>query len=119
MALGRPRVAYYYYILHPELPRQMAAKKGRSTPSSTTSGTSTSCTTSSSCARRSGSAASFWKIGDGRIIDGLGPDGIAARVRDVAAAPANFQTGYVYHYAFAMLVGVAGARHLVPVRGEA
>ena len=49
----------------------------------------------------------FWKIGDGRIIDGLGPDGISARVVDVTRGVVRLQTGYVYHYAFAMLIGVA------------
>ncbi len=49
----------------------------------------------------------FWKGGDGRIIDGLGPDGVAARVADGARIAVRLQTGYVYHYAFAMLIGVA------------
>jgi NADH-quinone oxidoreductase subunit L len=49
----------------------------------------------------------FWKVGDIRIIDGLGPDGIAARVIDVTRGVVRLQTGYVYHYAFAMLIGVA------------
>ncbi len=31
------------------------------------------------------------------------------------AAPCALQSGYIYHYAFAMLIGVVGARHLVPV----
>ena len=49
----------------------------------------------------------FWKTGDGTIIDGLGPNGIAARVQDVTARVVRLQTGYVYHYAFAMVIGVA------------
>jgi NADH-quinone oxidoreductase subunit L len=49
----------------------------------------------------------LWRTGDGRIIDGLGPDGIAARVVDVTRGVVRLQTGYVYHYAFAMLIGVA------------
>ncbi len=49
----------------------------------------------------------LWKVGDGRIIDGLGPDGIARRVQDVTGRVVKLQTGYVYHYAFAMLIGVA------------
>ena len=49
----------------------------------------------------------FWKQGDGRIIDGLGPDGISARVLDVTRGVVRLQTGYLYHYAFAMLLGVA------------
>jgi NADH-quinone oxidoreductase subunit L len=49
----------------------------------------------------------FWKGGDGAIIDRLGPDGVAARVADGARLAVRLQTGYVYHYAFAMLIGVA------------
>jgi NADH-quinone oxidoreductase subunit L len=49
----------------------------------------------------------FWKGGDGAIIDGLGPDGIAARVQDITARAVKLQSGYLYHYAFAMLLGVA------------
>jgi NADH-quinone oxidoreductase subunit L len=49
----------------------------------------------------------LWKKGDGRVIDGMGPDGIAARVQNVTAIVVKFQTGYLYHYAFAMLMGVA------------
>ena len=50
----------------------------------------------------------FWKKGDGAAIDGLGPDNIAARAQDVAGVLSRFQSGYLYHYAFVMLVGVAG-----------
>ena len=49
----------------------------------------------------------LWKKGDGVVIDGLGPDGISARVVDVTHAVVRLQTGYIYHYAFAMLMGVA------------
>jgi NADH-quinone oxidoreductase subunit L len=49
----------------------------------------------------------FWKGGDGFIIDGLGPDGVSARVLDASRNVVKLQTGYVYHYAFAMLIGVA------------
>ncbi|OPB29662.1 NADH-quinone oxidoreductase subunit L [Bartonella sp. WD12.1] len=48
----------------------------------------------------------LWKIGDGKIIDGLGPNGIAARVVDITNKIIRLQTGYLYHYAFAMLIGV-------------
>ncbi len=49
----------------------------------------------------------LWKKGDGWLIDGLGPDGISARVVDVTNRVVKMQTGYLYHYAFAMLIGVA------------
>jgi NADH-quinone oxidoreductase subunit L len=49
----------------------------------------------------------LWKGGDGKIIDGLGPDGVANRVLWTTGRIVKLQTGYVYHYAFAMLIGVA------------
>jgi len=48
----------------------------------------------------------LWKGGDGKIIDGFGPDGIASVSQDVAKQATRLQSGYVYHYAFAMLIGV-------------
>ncbi|MEX0840495.1 MAG: NADH-quinone oxidoreductase subunit L [Parvibaculum sp.] len=50
----------------------------------------------------------FWKQGDGHIIDGWGPDGISARVLDITRGVVRLQSGYLYHYAFVMLLGVAG-----------
>jgi NADH-quinone oxidoreductase subunit L len=49
----------------------------------------------------------LWKRGDGWLIDGFGPDGIASRVRQTTNRVVKIQTGYLYHYAFAMLIGVA------------
>jgi NADH-quinone oxidoreductase subunit L len=48
----------------------------------------------------------FWKDGDGMLIDGFGPNGIAAVTQGVSRQASRLQTGYVYHYAFAMLIGV-------------
>jgi len=48
----------------------------------------------------------FWQGGDRAIIDGLGPDGVSALTRGLAVRAGKLQTGYVYHYAFAMLIGV-------------
>ncbi|BCH25604.1 NADH:ubiquinone oxidoreductase subunit L [Mesorhizobium sp. L-8-10] len=49
----------------------------------------------------------LWRKGDGWLIDGFGPDGVSARVIDVTSRVVRLQTGYLYHYAFAMLIGVA------------
>jgi len=48
----------------------------------------------------------LWKGGDGAVIDGA-IDGTAAGVGRVTARVVKLQTGYLYHYAFAMLIGVA------------
>ncbi len=49
----------------------------------------------------------LWKGGDGAVIDGLGPDGVSARVLDVTRGAVRLQSGYIYQYAFAMLLGAA------------
>jgi NADH-quinone oxidoreductase subunit L len=59
----------------------------------------------------------LWKQGDGRVIDGLGPDGVSARVLDVTRGVVRLQSGYLYHYAFAMLIGVAALVTWYLVRG--
>ncbi len=40
------------------------------------------------------------------MIDGVGPDGVAAATLDLARRVSRIQSGYVYHYVFAMLIGV-------------
>jgi NADH-quinone oxidoreductase subunit L len=49
----------------------------------------------------------LWKQGDGRVIDGFGPDGVSNTVLKVTGRVVRLQTGYLYNYAFAMLIGVA------------
>ena len=49
----------------------------------------------------------FWKIGDVKLIDGLGPNGVAAFAAGAAKRLSKLQSGYLYHYAFVMLLGVA------------
>ncbi|HJS33212.1 MAG TPA: NADH-quinone oxidoreductase subunit L [Alphaproteobacteria bacterium] len=48
----------------------------------------------------------LWKKGDVAVIDGLGPDALADNTIRLARRASALQTGYVYHYAFAMLIGV-------------
>lgn len=48
----------------------------------------------------------FWINGDQNIIDGYGPDGIAATAKSIAKRLSVIQSGLLYHYAFAMLIGV-------------
>ena len=49
----------------------------------------------------------LWIDGDGKTIDAAGPDGIAATVAANARRIVKLQSGYLYHYAFAMLIGIA------------
>ena len=48
----------------------------------------------------------LWKFWDEKIIDGFGPNGAALLTHLVAGRTSKLQTGYVYHYAFAMLIGL-------------
>lgn len=48
----------------------------------------------------------LWKTGDETIIDGYGVNGVAATVYRWSQWIRGLQTGYVYHYAFAMIIGV-------------
>ena len=48
----------------------------------------------------------LWLIFDKKIIDGLGPDGISSLVVNISRNVSKIQTGFVYHYAFAMLIGL-------------
>jgi len=47
----------------------------------------------------------FWRKGDIDTIDRYGPDGLSRLVRIISDKAVNFQSGYLYHYAFVMLVG--------------
>ena len=48
----------------------------------------------------------FWKGGDVAVIDGIIVNGSAKLVGWIASVTRLFQTGYVYHYAFTMIIGV-------------
>jgi len=99
-------VAYYYYILNPELPRQMAAKRGLLYLFLYNKWYFDELYDFLFVQPAMKLGRFLWKRGDGTVIDGLGPDGIAARVLDATRGAVKLQSGYVYHYAFAMLIGV-------------
>lgn len=48
----------------------------------------------------------FWKGGDGAVIDGMGPNGIASLSQKMSVLLSRFQSGYVYQYAFMMMIGL-------------
>ena len=49
----------------------------------------------------------FWKIIDGYFIDGFGPNGIANMVLKISERARSIQTGFIYHYAFSILIGLS------------
>ena len=49
----------------------------------------------------------FWEKGDIKIIDRLGPDGISKIIKIISNKSSKFQSGYIYDYAFIMLIGLS------------
>ncbi len=47
----------------------------------------------------------LWKFFDLKIIDGFGPDGISSMIKKFSVKANKFQSGYIYQYAFVMLLG--------------
>jgi NADH-quinone oxidoreductase subunit L len=99
-------IAYYYYILNPELPRILAARRGMLYLFLYNKWYFDELYDLIFVRPAFWIGRFLWKQGDGTIIDGLGPDGVSARVLDAARGAVRLQSGYVYHYALAMLLGV-------------
>jgi len=99
-------IAYYYYILHPGLPKKLADRKGMLYLFLYNKWYFDELYDYLFVRPAMWLGRFLWKRGDGTVIDGLGPDGIAARVLDASRGAVRLQTGYVYHYALAMLLGV-------------
>jgi NADH-quinone oxidoreductase subunit L len=99
-------VAFYYYILHPSLPKKLADRKGMLYLFLFNKWYFDELYEFLFVRPALKLGRFLWKRGDGTVIDGLGPDGIAARVLDTARGAVRLQTGYIYHYALAMLLGV-------------
>ncbi len=49
----------------------------------------------------------FWKKGDQDTIDRFGPDGISKFIKYISNKAVQFQSGYIYDYAFVMLIGLS------------
>ena len=49
----------------------------------------------------------FWKEGDQNTIDKFGPDGISKIIKQISNRAVQFQSGYIYDYAFVMLIGLS------------
>jgi NADH-quinone oxidoreductase subunit L len=47
----------------------------------------------------------FWKIGDIKIIDRFGPDGLSLLIKNLSLKASKFQSGFIYQYAFMILIG--------------
>ena len=49
----------------------------------------------------------FWKKGDVGTIDKFGPDGISKLLKVISNKTGRLQTGFIYDYAFVMLIGLS------------
>ena len=58
----------------------------------------------------------LWKWADAGLIDGLLVNGTAKTVGWLAGVVRHVQSGYLYHYAFAMIVGLLGLLTWVVLR---
>jgi NADH-quinone oxidoreductase subunit L len=112
-------IAYYYYILHPDLPKKLADRKGMLYMFFYRKWYFDELYDLIFVRPAFALGRFLWKRGDGMVIDGLGPDGIAARVLDASRGAVRLQTGYVYHYALAMLLGVVALATWFMVSGGA
>ena len=112
-------IAYYYYILHPKLAAAMQARQGMLYLFLYNKWYFDELYDFLFVRPAFALGRFLWKRGDGTVIDGLGPDGIAARVLDASRGAVRLQTGYVYHYALAMLLGVVGLATWFVVSGGA
>ncbi len=112
-------VAFYYYILHPDLPKKLADRKGMLYLFLYNKWYFDELYDFLFVRPALKLGRFLWKRGDGTVIDGLGPDGIAARVLDASRGAVRLQTGYVYHYALAMLLGVVALATWFMVSGGA
>jgi NADH-quinone oxidoreductase subunit L len=111
-------IAHYYYILHPDLPAKLAAKRGLLYLFLYNKWYFDELYDILFVRPAFWIGRFLWKKGDGMVIDGLGPDGVAARVLDASRGAARLQSGYLYHYALAMLLGVVAlATWFVATRG--
>jgi NADH-quinone oxidoreductase subunit L len=61
----------------------------------------------------------FWKTGDKKIIDGLGPDGVTRLTKWSARRLSAMHTGYLYHYAFVIIGAALTFGAVVWLRGGA
>jgi NADH-quinone oxidoreductase subunit L len=58
----------------------------------------------------------FWKFCDGKLIDGFGPDGISSFIKKCSIKANKFQSGFIYQYAFIMLLGFSALLTFLIVR---
>jgi len=100
--------AVYYYLMRPDVPKAMAARKGSFYMFLYNKWYFDELYQVVFVKGAKALGDIFWKILDVKIIDGLGPNGVAASALRSAKNLVKSQTGFLYHYAFVMFLGIAG-----------
>jgi NADH-quinone oxidoreductase subunit L len=107
LALAGIAVAWYLYIRRPELPGRIAARFDRLYRLLVNKYYFDWFYENVVAAGMRGFGTGLWKRGDETAIDGWLVNGTARAVGALAAVVRHVQSGYLYHYAFAMIIGLS------------
>jgi NADH-quinone oxidoreductase subunit L len=107
LALGGIVTAWYLYLKRPELPERIAAKIPRLYRLLVNKYYFDWFYENVVAAGVRGFGTGLWKRGDETVIDGFLVNGSARVIGALAAAVRHVQSGYLYHYAFAMVIGLS------------
>lgn len=107
LALAGLGVAWYLYLKRPELPGRIAARLGGLVRVLDQKYYFDAFNERVLAPMARGAGGLFWRMGDGALIDGLLVNGSARAVGWLSGVVRRVQTGYLYHYAFAMFIGLA------------
>ncbi len=107
LALGGIATAWYLYLKRPELPERIAAKIPRLYRLLVNKYYVDWFYENVVAAGVRGFGTGLWKRGDETVIDGFLVNGTARVIGALAAAVRHVQSGYLYHYAFAMVIGLS------------
>ncbi len=106
--VGGIGTAYYFYIVNPQLPMRLAQQYRMIYLFLLNKWYFDELYDHIAVRPAMATGEGLWKGGDQTVIDGLGPNGVAAMTRDLARQASRLQSGYLYHYAFVMLIGLVG-----------
>jgi NADH-quinone oxidoreductase subunit L len=107
LALAGVATAWYLYLRRPELPDRIAARFSRTHRLLVNKYYFDWFNENVIASGVRNLGASLWKRGDETVIDGWLVNGSARAVAALSAVVRKAQTGYLYHYAFAMIIGLS------------
>jgi NADH-quinone oxidoreductase subunit L len=107
LALGGIVTAWYLYLKRPELPERIATRFARLHRLLVNKYYFDWFYENVVASGVRGFGTGLWKRGDETVIDGFLVNGTARAIGALAAAVRQLQSGYLYHYAFAMVIGLS------------